>query len=84
MADLTIAKSKMSAAILCFLGQNLPDAKNNAADTFSITRTRAAQEAGLSVRQQVTAVRVANVPHEAFEAQVESEVPPTVNAEFLL
>lgn len=42
------------------------------------TRTSAAQEAGLSEWQQKTAVRVANVPAEQFEAVIESEKPPTV------
>ena len=31
-----------------------------------------------SKHQQVTAVRVANVPHDDFEAMVESDTPPTV------
>jgi hypothetical protein len=44
------------------------------------SRTKAAQEAGLSKRQEKTAVRVANVPEEEFEAQVESDSPPTVTA----
>jgi hypothetical protein len=44
------------------------------------TRKEAAEKAGLSERQQKTAVRVANVPKEEFEAQVESDSPPTVTA----
>lgn len=44
----------------------------------SITRTQAAAAAGLSERQKVTALRVANVPQPEFEAAVESESPPTV------
>lgn len=44
------------------------------------TRKEAAEDAGLSERQQKTAVRVANVPKEEFEAQVESDSPPTVTA----
>lgn len=43
-----------------------------------LTRTEAARQAGMSERQQVTAIRVANVPAEDFERQVESENPPTV------
>lgn len=39
---------------------------------------QAAAEAGMSKRQQVTAVRVANVPKEEFEAVVEGDNPPTV------
>src|SRR5262245_28680167 len=39
----------------------------------------AAKHAGLSVHQHRTAVCVANVPTEEFEAAVESENPPTVS-----
>jgi hypothetical protein len=46
----------------------------------SMTRKSAAEKAGLSERQQKTAVRVANVPKEEFEAQIESDSPPTVTA----
>ncbi|MGW8134157.1 hypothetical protein ACWGNZ_00765 [Sphingomonas zeae] len=38
----------------------------------------AAREAGMSERQQKTAIRVANVPAAHFEAAVESDEPPTV------
>lgn len=44
----------------------------------SITRTQAATNAGLSKRQKDTALRVANVPEDEFEAAVESDEPPTV------
>jgi hypothetical protein len=44
----------------------------------SSSQKEAAQKAGLSERQQVTAVRVANIPAEDFEKAVESEDPPTV------
>ena len=47
-------------------------------DDTKLTRKEAARAAGLSERQQVTATRVANVPQEQFEEQVESEKPPTV------
>ena len=47
-------------------------------DTKSSVRKKAAAAAGLSPRQAVTAVRVANVPAQEFERQVESEAPPTV------
>lgn len=57
-------------------GQNLPGSKSNGTDTFS--RGQAAQQAGLSKRQTDTAVRVANVPEDDFEQQVESDDPPTV------
>lgn len=44
------------------------------------TRSSAAESAGLSERQRKTALRVANVPAEEFEAAVESENPPTITA----
>lgn len=45
-----------------------------------ISRREAAEQAGLSRDQQVTAVRIANVPAEEFEAAIESDKPPTVTA----
>ena len=50
---------------------------HDGADT-SITRSSAAREAGLSERQKVTALRVANVPEPEFHQAVESEAPPTI------
>ncbi len=41
-------------------------------------RKQVAKEAGLSRDQQVTALRVANVPEDDFEAAVESDDPPTI------
>lgn len=46
----------------------------------SITRTSAADDAGLSERQRKTALRVANIPEQSFAEQVESDNPPTVTA----
>jgi hypothetical protein len=54
--------------------QNITDA----ADSKVLTRTEAARQAGMSERQQVTAVRVANVPAADFEEQVQSPNPPTL------
>lgn len=54
--------------------QNITDA----ADSKVLTRKEVAQQAGMSERQQVTAIRVANVPQEDFDRQVESANPPTV------
>lgn len=51
--------------------------KSDGGDTFQ-SRQEAAEQAGMSKRQQVTAIRVANVPEQDFERQVESENPPTV------
>lgn len=42
------------------------------------SRKAAANGAGLSSHQLKQAIRVANVPREDFERQVESEKPPTV------
>ena len=42
------------------------------------TRSQAATQAGLSKDQAVNAIRVANVPKEDFEKQVEGEEPPTI------
>jgi len=43
-----------------------------------ISRREAADNAGLSKDQQVTAVRVANLPKEEFEAAIEAEKPASV------
>lgn len=50
--------------------------KSDGADTLS--RKQAATDAGLSNRQRVTALRVANVPETEFNEAVESDNPPTV------
>jgi hypothetical protein len=44
----------------------------------SPSRTQAANEAGLSERQRITATRIARVPDEKFEAAVEVEKPLTL------
>lgn len=44
----------------------------------SMTRTQAAEDAGLSEHQRKTALRVASVPEDEFERDIESESPPTV------
>ncbi len=46
------------------------------ADDMKFTRTQAATDAGLSERQRKTALRVANVPQDEFEAAIESDAPP--------
>jgi len=58
-----------------------PPKTTDGSDSSSTTRTAAAPAAGLSERQQVTATRVASVPPEEFERQIESEAPPTVRGE---
>lgn len=45
-----------------------------------VTRTQAATDAGLSDRQRKNALRIANIPAEDFERQVESPTPPTITA----
>jgi hypothetical protein len=47
--------------------------------TRPLTRSDAATEAGLSSHQAKQALRVANVPADEFERQVESDKPPTVS-----
>lgn len=48
------------------------------ASSVPLNRTTAANDAGLSERQKKTALRVAEVPSAQFEAEVESDNPPTV------
>jgi len=43
-----------------------------------VTRTQAAAEAGMSEHQRKTALRVASIPGDEFEALVESDDPPSV------
>ena len=43
------------------------------------SRADAARDAGMSKHQQVQATRVASVPDQDFEAQVESDRPPTLS-----
>jgi len=46
----------------------------------TVTRSQVAEQAGLSERQKVTALRVANIPAKDFEAAVESDSPPSLSA----
>jgi len=43
-----------------------------------VSRKQAAADAGLSPDQAKESIRVANVPEESFEAQLESDSPPTI------
>jgi hypothetical protein len=43
------------------------------------SRSEMAREAGFSEHQQTQAVRVASIPQEDFERQIESEKPPTIS-----
>jgi hypothetical protein len=57
-----------------------PFQKNSTGGVASPSRKQAATDAGLSSDQAKTAIRVANIPEESFEAQVESDEPPTISA----
>lgn len=54
--------------------------KENGTGADTISQRKAAERAGMSKRQEVTAVRVANVPETEFEEAVEGDKPPTVTA----
>lgn len=43
-----------------------------------VNRTQMAEQAGLSERQRKTALRLASIPEQDFNRQVESPAPPTV------
>ncbi len=47
-------------------------------DGTVLSRTEAASDAGLSVRQRKTAIRVARISEQDFEEAIEGEDPPTV------
>lgn len=54
--------------------------QSNGSDTLFPTQQQAAERVGMSKRQQVTAVRVANIDEKEFEEAIESEKPPTLTA----
>lgn len=43
------------------------------------TRSDAARDAGMSRHQQIQSTRIANIPDDEFEAQVDSDTPPTLS-----
>jgi hypothetical protein len=55
-----------------------PGKRTDKPNDGTVTRSEAAEHAGLSERQKVTALRVASVSSEKFEQQVENPAPPTV------
>lgn len=62
-----------------FDGRGGDRTKSGSAPTSArLSQRQAADQAGMSKDQEVTAVRVANVPAEDFESAVESDHPPTV------
>jgi len=60
-------------------GQGARDGKRGEGDHTPLRREDAAREAGMSKHQQVQATRVANIPEDEFEEQIESDKPPTVS-----
>ena len=52
-----------------------PKPQSGAHDGTQLGRFSSAEKAGLSRKQTVTALRVANVPREEFEAAIESKNP---------
>jgi hypothetical protein len=59
-------------------GQGARDGKRADGGDNPLTRSEAARDAGMSERQQVTAVRIASIPEPDFSRQVESPNPPTL------
>lgn len=57
------------------------NAKKQSGDAPTLlSRRKVAKDAGLTKDQQVQAVRVARVPEDQFNEQVESDTPPTVTS----
>lgn len=54
------------------------DLQPSVGDHTKFSQADAAREAGMSKHQQVQAVRIASIPEDDFEAQVESPKPPTL------
>jgi hypothetical protein len=56
------------------------EAANGARTDLGTVRTRSgsASHAGLSERQRKQALRIANIPLESFEQQIEADIPPTL------
>jgi hypothetical protein len=48
-------------------------------DTFAPTQRQAAADAGMSKNQQMQSVRVANIPRQEFDKQVDQPKPPTIS-----
>jgi len=58
---------RMGEVLKHFDGRGGDQSKSTAVDTFAQSQREAAKEAGISKRQQVTAVRIANIPEDQFE-----------------
>lgn len=79
MADRIQARAvRRCGELLKLIGNDQGGRPNRDGADIVLTRSSAATEAGLSERQKVTAIRVANVDDDSFNEQVESENPPTV------
>lgn len=50
----------------------------NGDGTVNVSQKQAAEDAGLTERQRVTAVKIAGIPEEVFEQVVESYAPPSI------
>lgn len=59
-------------------GRGRPPLENTAPSDGNLSQREAADRAGMSERQQLTAVRVANVPKDQFEALIEAPKPATI------
>lgn len=72
--------ARFAAAVNCSSIFNRPGGRpaKTSNGTVVSSQKAAANAAGLSQRQRETAVRVANVPEEDFERQVESAKPPII------
>lgn len=61
-------------------GKTGPKSELGVGTDTQLSRKSVASEAGMSKRQQVQAIRVANVPEDTFEEQLESDSPPTIES----
>lgn len=73
------AVSRCGELLKQFDGRGGDQSEKGANPLSAPTRREVASQAGLSVDQQKTAVRVANVPRDEFERLIESDNPPTVS-----
>jgi len=54
--------------------------KENGGNAPTISQRQVANQFGISKDQEVTAIRIANIPREQFDSLVESDNPPTISA----
>lgn len=81
MADRIQARAIRRCGVLMKQHESQQGARNDLLPDGTVkklTPREAGQKAGLSERQQTTALRVANVPEDEFTEAVESDEPPTV------